>query len=297
MALASGWFVDTLRRLVDRASGGPMRTLPLFLILLGFVASAQAQPARQSPAARAPRVRPGKFDLAKASAALVGADLAAATKAATELGAQLDLAAHEPLLDAFATGVHPDVMIAGLTALTATASKTDLAAISIYTRFRNPAVRAAALRAFSASIGVPEIIIDGLGAFDASVRAAAADVAGRLAMKEAVPALLILLDKGEIPAAQALGSMADADLARVVADHLGTAPDNVIAIAMGAMLLRPGFGPEAVRVDSVRALLKLSGTEAVDALEGYVNASPATPPRQSRREAEAALKALQAGGR
>lgn len=272
-----------------------MRKL-LVAILFGLVATASAQPAqpaRPAAPARPVRAKPGKVDVAKATAALRGADVAAAAKAAAELGGSPDPAHHEPLLDALATGVHPDVLVAGLTALTGTATKTDLQAIGAYVRYRNGAVRAAALRAFSKSIGDPTLVIESLSVFDAPVRAAASEAAGRMKLTAAVPALLVLLDKGEAPAALALGAMADEALARTVAEHLGVAPDATLAVALGAMLARLEFGPETIRVDLVRTLSKLSGVEALDALEGYVEIAPENPPRQSRREAEAVLKARQ----
>jgi hypothetical protein len=109
-------------------------------------------------------------------------------------------------------------------------------------------------------------------------------------LTETIPALLILLDKGEDAAAISLGAMANEDLARTVAEHFGTAPDATLARALGAMLARPDFGPEPTRVETVRTITKLAGPEATNALEAYVKATPVTPPRQSRREAEAALK-------
>lgn len=272
-----------------------MRHLQVALFLALTVTAVHAQPAK--PGARPAPARKTKLDPAKAAATLVGGDVAAAATAAAELGGSKVPAHHEPLLDAFSTGVHPDVLVAGLTALGPTATKTDLQIIALYTRYRNAAVRAAALRAYSTSIGDPALVMESLRAFDPAVRGNAADVAGRLKLTEAVPALLILLDKGEAPAARALGSMADETLARSVAEHLGVAPDAALAVAIGAMLVRTEFGPESTRVDLVRTLSKLSGVEAVNALEAYVAATPANPPRQSRREAEAVLKARQTGDR
>lgn len=274
-----------------------MRTLLVATVLGLMAATASAQPARPVGGVRAKPTKLAKADAAKATAALVGGDVAAAARAAAQLGGSADPAHHEPVLDAFATGVHPDVLVAGLTAMTTTATKTDLQVIALYTRFRDPAVRAAALRTYSASIADPALVLESLRAFDASVRGSAAEVAGRLKLAEAVPALLTLLDKGETPAALALGSMADEALARSVAEHLGVAPDATLARALGAMLARSEFGPETTRVDLVRTLSKLSGVEPLDALEAYVKIAPANPPRQSRREAEAVLKARQTGDR
>ena len=46
----------------------------------------------------------------------------------------------------------------------------------------------------------------------------------------------------------------------------------------------------------VRALAKLAGPDAISALSEYIDTIPAKPIRQSRREAEAALKQKLEGG-
>lgn len=267
-----------------------MRALRYSFLLVGaLAATAAAQPRAGKPAAARP-AKPGKLDVAKASEALVGADLPLAAKAATALGGSTLDAAHAALLDGLATGLHPDVVVAGLTALEKTATKTDLQAIGAYLHYRNPAVRAAAYRSFLASIGDPATVAEGLRSLDAPVRQVAAEAAGRMKLTETIPALLILLDKGEDAAAISLGLMANEDLARTVAEHFGTAPDATLAKALGTMLAKPEFGPEPVRLETIRTVTKLAGPEATNVLEAYVNATPANPPRQSRREAEAALK-------
>ena len=265
---------------------------PHHLVLGGLAVAVLA-----SPALAQPRPRPGKLDVAKATAAVGGGDVAAAVTAATALGAAKESAAREALLDALATGVHPDVAIAGLSALGAAGAKDALEVVPVYQRHRNPAVRAAALKLYVGLSGDVTAIAGGLRSFDAPVRAVAADAAGDRGLTATVPALLVLLDKGEVPAARALGKLGDELLFRTVAEHFGVAPDQAVALALGGMLAKPGFGPEPARVDLVRMLSKLSGVEALDALEAYVKATPANPPRQSRREAEAVLTARQAGDR
>lgn len=268
-----------------------MRALPLSFLLmcaLGASANAVAQP---KPAARAARpAKPGKVDVEQAKVALVGTDLAAAVAAAKALGGTTLEPAHEALLDALATGLHPDVAVAALTALGPTATKTDLQVIGTYTHYRNPLVRAAALRSYLLSTGDLATVQQGLSSFDAPVRAVAAEAAGRMKLKETVPALLILLDKGEDAAALALAGMANEELARTIAEHFGTAPDATLAKALGVMLAKKEFAAEPIRLELVRAVIKLAGVESTNVLEAFVAATPATPPKQSRREAEAALK-------
>jgi HEAT repeat protein len=268
------------------------------LILAMPNAAAVAQPAAKPPAGGkpAPGPKPGKpgkkvkVDVVAQTAALHGADAEKAKAAAVELGKTDDAGAHAALLDVLATGVHPDVAAAALASLGTAPKPSDLTTLSRYVRARNPEVRAAAVRALGAQTESGALILAALHDQDAAVRAAAAEAVVARKPKGATESLLALLDKGELPAAKALSTSADADLARVIAEHLGTAPDGVLAQCLGAILVRPDFGPEAAKLQVVRALTKLAGPEAITALGDYVDATPATPPKQSRREAEAALK-------
>jgi HEAT repeat protein len=249
-----------------------------------------AQPLAAQPK---PRPKPGKkvkVDIAAQSKTLHGADVDKAKVAATELGKTDDNAAHAALLDALATGLHPDVATIALTSLGAAPQPSDMTTLKRYVRARSPEVRTAAVRALGAQPEAGDLILAALHDNEATVRAAAAEAVIARKPKGATEPLLALLDKGELPAAKALATYADADLARIIAEHLGTAPDGVLAQCLGAILVRPDFGPEAAKLQVVRALSKLAGPEAVTALGDYVDATPATPPKQSRREAEAALK-------
>lgn len=222
--------------------------------------------------------------------ALLGADVGKGTAAAVELGKSDDAAAHAALLDGLSTGLHPDTAIAALASLGVAPRPGDLTTLVRYVRSRTTAVRAAAVRALGSQTEAGPLMLVALRDLEESVRAAAAEAVVARKPKGAVEPLLALLDKGEAPAAKALAALADAELARVVAEHLGVAPDGVLAQCLGGILVRPDFGPEAARVQVVRALAKLAGPEAITALGDYVDATPATPVKQSRREAEAALK-------
>ncbi len=248
----------------------------------GGIAVAQPRPA--------PRPKKVKVDVAAQKAALLGGDVDKGTVAAVELGKSDDAAAHGALLEGLATGLHPDTAAAALTSLASSPRPGDVTTLGRYVRARNVAVRAAAVRALGGHADAGEKILAALRDQEESVRAAAAEAVVARKPKGAAEPLLALLDKGEVPAAKALAALADAELARVVAEHLGTAPDGVLAQCLGGILVRPDFGPEPARVQVVRALAKLAGPEAITALGDYVDATPATPVKQSRREAEAALK-------
>ena len=288
-----------MRRATNLARLGAIAAASLVAAALApAIPTASAQPAARPPAARpaAPaRPRPGrpiKIDLAATSAALQCGDIAAAKNAATALGTLADPAAHSGLLDGLVTGLHPEVAIVALDGLSKAPTDNDVPTVLAYARHRNPTVRAAAIKALTTQASAPAVArsLAALRDGNSSVRAAAAVSAATRKDRNAVPALLALLDKGEAAAALALGAIADADLARVVAEHLGAAPDPTLAQSLGAMLVRRDFGPEPARLEVVRTLAKMDGTQVVAALSDYVDSTPAKPVVQSRREAEDALK-------
>ena len=81
-----------------------------------------------------------------------------------------------------------------------------------------------------------------------------------------------------------------------VREQLSQVPDGLLAECLGAILMRPDFGNEAAKLQVVRALGKVAGPEATQALADYVSATPEKPPRQSRREAEAMVESRLEGG-
>ncbi|MBZ0236004.1 MAG: HEAT repeat domain-containing protein [Deltaproteobacteria bacterium] len=258
--------------------------LAFALVIGAFAATAAAQP-------RGPKKpKKVKVDVAALKVAFLGGDAEKSKAAAVELGKTDDAAAHAVLLDGLGTGLHPDVAAAALTSLAASPRPGDLTTLGRYVRARNTAVRVAAVRALGGHTDAGPTILAALRDHEESVRAAAAEAVVARKPKGAAEPLLALLDKGELPAAKALAAIADADMARVIGEHIGTAPDGALAVCLGAILVRPDFANEAARVQVVRTLAKLAGPEAITALGDYVDATPATPVKQSRREAEAALK-------
>ncbi len=252
-------------------------------LAIGWVGTAAAQPRGAKP-------KKGKVDVAAQKAAFLGADVDKGKAAAIELGKTDDAAAHALLLDGLGTGLHPDVAEVALTSLAAAPRPGDLTTLGRYVRARNTAVRTAAVRALGGQTDAGPMILEALRDQQATVRAAAAEAVVARKPKGAAEPLLALLDKGELPAAKALAAIADADLARVIGERIGTAPDSALAVSLGDILVRPDFANEAAKVQVVRTLAKLAGPEAITALGDYVDATPATPVKQSRREAEAALK-------
>jgi HEAT repeat protein len=258
------------------------------------VGSAVAQKAGEKPAASAPKkgakpARPSsKVDVAAAKKALAADDADAAIKAAASLGESNDGAAHDALLDALATGLHPTVASAVLVAIAQHPDAQDASTLAFYARYRDPDVRAVAADALGNYDGAAatRALIGALGDHDPKVRAAAAHGAGAGRVKATTKALMALLVKGDQPAAAALAAFADVELARLIGEQLGVVPDDLLAECLGGILIRSDFGPDSARVEVIRALAKIKGEEATKALAEYVSETPAKPPRQSRKEAE-----------
>ncbi len=268
-------------------------------------AGAPAAPTKAAPpkAGKTPKKTPAMkgaatVDLAPTIAELNGANNDAAIKAALALGASTDPAAHEALLDALAFGMPPNAAIASVGALGAHPAPPDVAALARYASHRNPSVRSAAVTALAVypAPAARKALIDALRDENAAVRGAAAAAAAKGRSREAIEPLLLLLARGEESASKALAAMADADLARKIGDHFGKVPEPILAATLGLVLKRADFGPDAARVDLVRAIGKIQDPAAVTALTEYVQATPKNPPRQSRDEAQKMVEARLGGG-
>jgi HEAT repeat protein len=266
--------------------------------ILGLLTPAAAQPAERPPSGgpakgggKKVKVKAGKVDVASARAALLGGDTAAATKAATLLGTSKDQAAHDALLDALAGGLSVAVAPAALASLTTAPAPADVGVLRIYARHRAPAVRAAADAALSGYPDGRRLLVRALGDSQSVVRAAAADALARAKAREGTERMFALLARGDDGAVKALALMADPEMARAIGEQLGKVPDAALAKTLGSILKRSDFGPDEARVQVVRTIAKISGAEATDALAEYIEATPAKPPRASRREAETVVAA------
>ncbi|HTL35724.1 MAG TPA: HEAT repeat domain-containing protein [Kofleriaceae bacterium] len=282
--------------------------------LAGSASAQQASPvppAAPATPAKAPAKAPGKapakkkdpkgpkVDLSPLVADLSGANQETAVKAAEQLGASMEPAAHEALLDALAFGMQPAVAIASIKALAMHPAPPDVNALVRYATHHNPSVRSASYGALALYPDpvAQKAIVRGLHDELGPVRAAAAAAAAKGRVRIAVEPMLELLGRGEQSASAALASMADLDLARKIGDQLGKMPDAILAQTLGAILKRSDFGPDEARVDIVRAIGKIQGPEAITALTDYVDATPKNPPRPSRAEAQKMVEARLGGGK
>jgi len=262
--------------------------------VLAFVCTSGLCAAAPKPGAKPDR----KGEIAQLAIVLDGGDDEAAAKAAATLGESADPAAHEALLDGLAFGLRAPVATEALTALAKHPAPPDVSSLKRYSTHHNPTVRSSALTALSL---YPDpvahaAVVQGLHDPAGVVRGAAANAAAKAHVREAIEPLFALLARGEESAARALAAMADADLVRKLGDQLGKVPDASLALCLGLVLRRPDFGPDAERVEVVRAIGKITDQAAVNALTDYLDATPKNPPRQSRAEAEKMVEARLGGG-
>lgn len=287
-------------------------------LVLAVATPAAAQPAQAPPAAgapatpkpaaapkapKAPKAKKGaKAKVAEISpadvAALSGANLEAAAKAAEVLGTLDAPAAHDALLDALALGLPAAVAVPAIASIALHPAPPDVVGLKRYARHQNPTVRSAAIGAL-ANYPNPEAhaaIVAGLHDPVGLVRGASASAAARGRVRTAIEPLFLLLAKGEDASAKALAALADAELAVKIANQLGKVPDATLAMSLGAILKRADF-PEGAKVEIVRAIAKIQDATAVSVLTDYIDATPKTPPRTSRQEAVMVVEARLGGGK
>ena len=257
-------------------------------VVAALAAIATITTASTTASAATKKKRVPESEVATAATALKGADKDAAATAATRLGEVRNKTATTALVEALALGLAPKVALAALAALEARADADALPTLEYYLRVRSKKLRAATVRA-AAAIGTPQgdvLVAEGLADPTKEVRGVSAKMAVKRRLTKTAPTLVRLLVAGEMPAAEALGDLADAEVARAVAETIGKAPDEPVAEALGRMLLRDDFGPDSLRVEVVRALGKVPNGAGTVHLVAYVAATPRNPPRASRREAE-----------
>lgn len=245
-----------------------------------------------------PPARPIRVNVPESIKLLGSSNVKQASVAATHLGLTKDPKALEALLDRLALGAHPQVLAAALSSVARHGAARAHDTVKLYLGYRDSRVRAAAVAAMG-SINEPRTVKYVLAALrdgTKAVRAAAAEVARERKLRQAIEPLLALMKKGDEATAPAIAAMANPNLARLVGELIGVAPNAIVARTLGLILLRPSFKPENARVEVVKALGKVPGTDAVEQLSAYIEAIPAKPPRMSRRMAQKYLEARLGGG-
>lgn len=248
--------------------------------------------------AKAPRKGPKPLVLAVAIKGVGSANVKKAVKSAWSLGLHKNKQALDTLLDALALGLHPKVAAAALMALAEHGNAASLPVAKYYLHHRDPKVRAAAVHAVGSlqDARAVNLVLAAVRDQDKSVRAAGLAVISKRKIKRGIGMVLALMKKGDEATAKAAGAFATTDMARAVGELLGSAPNALVARALGLILVNPKFGPENARVQVVKTLAKVPGNAAVEQLSAYIESVPAKPPRQSRRMAEAVIEQRLTGG-
>jgi hypothetical protein len=210
-------------------------------------------------------------------------------------------AANDALLDALAMGVQPKLAMQLLDALAEIKSASAIDVLENYAKNRNDELRFKAVYALGEirDAKTTPMLLAALRDGGSTVRAAAANALAARRESKAVEPLMALLRRGDEAAANALAALANADLAARLADLIGEVRDDLIAKALGGILLRQDFGPkdpkaaDELRLQLVKALGKLPGDSAVPVLTEYVSTVPEKPERPSRSEASKILEQRQ----
>jgi HEAT repeat protein len=221
---------------------------------------------------------------------LEGNDEARALEAARKLGEATDAAAVGALADALEHGATPHVAAALARALGGKPDPRALALLERYAHDRSVEVRKAALTALATlpaadKRALPPLLA-ALGDSDGDVRAHAAKLVGERREHAAEDRLVKLLEHRDPSSAGALAALGTPELAHRLSEMLGSVPDPILCTALGDMLKRVDFGPEAIRMQVVRTLAKVPGIDSTTALLEYVAATEGDKNRPSRLEAQ-----------
>lgn len=212
----------------------------------------------------------------------------AGEEAAHKLADSKDPKATDAILDSLAVGASPRVQAALLQGLGGKKDARAVETLKHYAKNRNPDLRKKALSSLAelpdARATAP--LVAALSDAMPEVRAAAAAGLGKRKERSAEGKLLKLLQRKDAAAPPALAAIATPDLAHRVAEMLGQIPDSLFCETLGAMLKRPDFGPEPIRVEVVKALAKVPGIDSTSALVEYVAATEKDKMRPSRVEAQ-----------
>jgi hypothetical protein len=152
-----------------------------------------------------------------------------------------------------------------------------------------PAAPAAPALSAAQQAQVVPLLIAALSDANTDVRAVAAEALGARRERSAEPALIKLLLRKDAAAPAALGQIGGTETARALAEMIGTVPDRLLAETLGLLLVRPDFGPDPLRLEVVKTLGKLSGSQPIDLLTDYLTATSkdkADKARPSRAEAQ-----------
>ena len=222
---------------------------------------------------------------------LMSDDVDKAHAAAVKLGAAKRA---DVLLEVISMGAPPKIDAAILDALIVCKTERALDTFLRYADNRNADLRKRALNGLAESSDkrAAARLLEALGDLDAGVRALAAKHVAKRHDKGADEQLLKLLKRGDMGAANPLGSIANPEMVRRLSEMLGQISDPLLASTLGETLKRSDVA-DPLRVEIVRTLGKVPGADSTTALVEYV--ASVKGDRPSKTEAQKVID--QRGGK
>jgi hypothetical protein len=168
----------------------------------------------------------------------------------------------------------------------------------IYLQHRDPEVRLSAVRALGGAKTASAIkaLRTALGDPDAHVRSLAATVLGNLKAQEALPDLVLALDKGMPAAASSIGQLCEPKSCDALLERLKSKPFDVIASGLGAVLGRANV-PDDYKRKVIGAVRELASQKAREFLVEVRQAWPANGSKSIAIELDMAIKNLEGASR
>jgi hypothetical protein len=131
----------------------------------------------------------------------------------------------------------------------------------------------------------------GLRSSDAAVRGDSAAGLGALAAVEALPDLLVALDRGVVEAAGAIGELCDPAACGDFTRRLGALPFDVVTSGLEPILFRRPPLSDELLLEVVRQVRALATPEAVRFLAGVRSRGPASGSKGVKRALDAGVGA------
>jgi HEAT repeat protein len=280
-------------------TGGRASFIFGLLLLSSLPAAAAAGPGHGRPPLPGDR-------LGKLRADLLEGDAEDVARAARELGESGASNASWPLIEALVIGQPPDDAREALAALAKLGDPRAAEVLALYAGHHRTELRLGAVKALAAITGasapakpdakpdpkpearVTAALVERLGDPEAEVRAAAAEALADRKAREALPRLLLLVQRNDPGAAAPLGRLATPDLVPRLGEMAGTVDEAVLAVALGEYVKRRDVG-DPLRIDVLHTLDGLQGAAATAALVEYLASIPPQDNRPSKREVQRLL--------
>ncbi|APR83563.1 Hypothetical protein A7982_08912 [Minicystis rosea] len=190
-------------------------------------------------------------------------------------------------------GSQAPILEASLRALAAIGVPSSSVAVAPYVRHRAPALRRAAALALARlpSAVSAAALREGLRGGDAQLRGIAATGLGAIGAREAVPDLLLALDRDVPEASAAVGRLCGPEACKRFAERIGRLGIEVMSKGIDAILLRESELPEDLLIGVVSSVRELGTPEARRYLAETVARFPASGSKRVKQALEGIVEA------